>query len=297
MKDTKIEWCDHTFNPWVGCTKLSPACDHCYAETWARRTGQSELWDGERRLTSRANWQAVHRWHGAAIAAGTRPRVFCASLADVFDNQVKSDWREHLWGLIFNTPQLDWLLLTKRPQNIADMLPTICAWPLDQVWLGTTVENQQEAERRIPALLAVPAVVHFVSCEPLLGPLDLTRFMMPTLSGKPRVEWVIVGGESGPKARPMHPDWARSLRDQCADAGIPFFFKQWGEWFPRDQWEDNPRLVLPDDCDAFIDGERTRVLFDDLRRPCPMHRVGKKAAGRLLDGREYNEFPQPRVFA
>lgn len=278
MKNTKIEWCDHTFNPWVGCTKISPACDNCYAETWARRTGHAELWAGGRWHTSPANWRAVHRWHKDALGLAQRPRVFCASLADVFDNQVPRAWREHLWGLIFNTPQLDWLLLTKRPQNIEAMLPKICAWPLENVWLGTTVENQEEADRRIPHLLAVPAVVHFASCEPLLGPVDLRQYLGPYLSGKPALNWVIAGGESGPKARPMHPDWARSLRDQCFNAGVPFFFKQWGEWGPAD-------LLRPGESSI---GRRVGHVGG-----APVVRFGKRRAGRILDGREHNEFPQP----
>jgi protein gp37 len=170
--------------------------------------------------------------------------VFCASMADVFDNHrsILPDWRANLWSLIAATPHLDWLLLTKRPQNIAKMLPPTWSdgWP--NVWLGTTVENQTEADRRIPHLLATPARVRFLSCEPLLGPVDLTRVKNPVcgevcaLTGYlgtgmygdygPKLAWVICGGESGPGARPMHPDWARSLRDQCQAAGVPFFMKQ-----------------------------------------------------------------------
>jgi protein gp37 len=161
--NSKIEWCHHTFNPWVGCTPVSRACDFCYAEAWAKRTGHPELWQGQRRRTTAANWREPLKWNRAAAAAGERHRVFCASLADVFDNQVPAQWREDLWGLIRETPSLDWLLLTKRPQNIAGMLPAQFdegdRWPerWPNVWLGTTVENQDEADRRIPHLLAVPA--------------------------------------------------------------------------------------------------------------------------------------------
>ncbi len=297
-ENTKIEWADHTFNPWVGCTKVSPACDHCYAEGWAKRTGQPQLWQGERRRTSEANWRLPLKWNRQAERDGTRPRVFCASLADVFDNQVPYDWRAELWRLIAATPHLDWLLLTKRAQNIAKMLPEALdmprgfSWPLPNVWLGTTVENQAEADRRIPHLLSVPAAVHFLSCEPLLGPVDLRaiyknetmidpfegmtespvfdlgdRFVAvnPRYRRTGKLDWIIAGGESGPDARPPDLDWFRSLRDQCAEAGVPFFFKQWGEWQPGDG--DTPY------------GQQ-------------YYRVGKKKAGRLLDGREHNEVPR-----
>lgn len=260
--NSKIEWCHHTFNPWVGCTKVSPACDHCYAESWAKRTGQAHLWAGDRRRTSASYWRQPLKWDRAAAATGQRPRVFCASLADVFDNQVPADWRIDLWVLIAQTPHLDWLLLTKRPQNIGKMLPGSCVeqlvgrdlpWPWPHVWLGTTAENQNEADRRIPHLLATPAAVRFLSAEPLLGPIDLTRIPhshpawpedgdtctldaivggvydsadYPVITCQAKLDWVIVGGESGPHARPMHPQWARAIRDQCAAAEVPFFMKQ-----------------------------------------------------------------------
>lgn len=214
--NSKIEWTDHTFNPWVGCTKVSPACDHCYAEGWAERTGQSRLWGGERRRTTAANWRQPIKWNRDASASSERRKVFCASLADVFDNQVPAEWRADLWSLVAATPRLNWLLLTKRPQNIAKMLPPDWhnGWP--NVWLGTTVENKAEC-RRINHLRHIPAAVRFLSCEPLLEEIE------PDMTG---ISWVICGGESGPGARLMNPAWARSLRDQCAAAGVPFFMKQ-----------------------------------------------------------------------
>lgn len=222
--NSKIEWTDHTWNPVVGCTKVSPACDNCYAEAWAKRTGQSQLWNGARRRTSAANWRQPLKWDRDAARDGVRRRVFCASLADVFDNQWDSDWREAMWRVIDQCRNLDWLLLTKRPQNIAKMLPTgvdLPKWPWPHVWLGATAENQEEMVRRRISLLSVPAAVRFLSCEPLLHPVWL-----PALDGYPQVDWVIVGGESGAHAREMHPNWARSLRDQCAEMGIAFFMKQ-----------------------------------------------------------------------
>lgn len=276
-ENSKIEWTDHTFNPWQGCTKISPACDHCYAEGWAKRSGLV-TWGGPRRRASQGYWDKPIKWDRQAERDGVRHKVFCASLADVFDNQVPDQWREDLWFLIAGTPHLDWLLLTKRPQNIAKMLPrdyetwTPEAWPWANVWLGTTVENQEEADRRIPHLLAVPAARYFLSCEPLLGPIRFSKVPGFNRIGLDLSKWwVICGGESGPGARPMHPDWARSLRDQCTVAGVPFFFKQWGQWAPV-----GPVIRGPDNTDPNEYG---------------WERVGKKKAGAMLDGREWREMP------
>jgi protein gp37 len=233
VENSKIEWTDHTFSPWTGCTKVSDACQNCYAEAWAKRAGKPELWAGERRRTTADYWKQPLKWNAKANAEGVRRRVFCASLADVFDNQVPSVWLMELWSLIRDTPHLNWLLLTKRPQNMRGRLPATWGdgWP--NVWLGTTVENQAEADRRIPHLLAVPAAVRFLSCEPLLGSIKFAAvpgFNRVGLSL--RNWWVICGGESGPHKRPMNLDWARSLRDQCAAAGVPFFGKQWDKVKP-----------------------------------------------------------------
>jgi protein gp37 len=297
-----IEWTDHTFNPWTGCTKVSPACDHCYAEGWAKRSGHVE-WGphAPRRRTAAATWQAPLKWNLAASQAG-RARVFCASLADVFDNHrsILPEWRAELWQLIAATPHLDWLLLTKRPQNIAKMLPPTWGngWP--NVWLGTTVENQTEADRRIPHLLATPAAVRFLSAEPLLGPVALDAILTPDMgiyaltgirsdgrgpsgfSRGPRIDWVICGGESGPGARPMHPDWARSLRDQCARDRVPFFFKQHGKWLHESQdpygyWDW-----------SYAEDRGILHSWPDKTDSIPLR---GKSAGRLLDGREWNEVP------
>jgi protein gp37 len=262
---SKIEWTDHTFNAWTGCTKVSAACDHCYAESWAKRSGIVQWGNHPRRRTSASYWMQPLKWNRIAERDGVRRKVFCCSLADVFDNQADPAWRADLWDLIQHTEHLDWLLLTKRPQNIAKMLPDSCGWsnrdwPWPNVWLGTTVENQEEAERRIPLLLSVPAKVHFLSCEPLLGRVHLPAqdtYWYP-------IDWVIAGGESGPHARPPMIGWVRSLRDQCAAAGVPFHFKQWGEHAPDDPAADHTA----------------------------MRRVGKKAAGAMLDGREWREFPE-----
>jgi protein gp37 len=226
-EQTAIEWCDSTFNPVVGCTKVSPACDGCYAEAWAKRTGHPELWNGSRRLTSNANWHKVTGWNARAGAFrathGRRRRVFCASLADVFDNQWEEEWRAMLWFLIQQCPGLDFLLLTKRPQNIRKMLPDDWGSGYPNVWLGATTENQEELDRRLGHLLAIPAKVHFLSCEPLLGPLDLSDFVDDLPSTK---KWVITGGGTGGAYPLSEPAWFRDIGVQCVAAGIPWFHKQ-----------------------------------------------------------------------
>lgn len=306
---TGIEWCDATWNPWLGCTAVSAACDHCYAETWARRTGHPELWAGERRRTSAAYWQQPLRWERAAVADGRRRRVF-PSLCDPFDNQVPARWRDDFWHRIEQTPHLDWCLLTKRPQNIAAMLPDPRTgtrpwgegWP--NVWLGITGEDQAEFGRRWPHLAAVPAALRWLSYEPALGPLELGEALAverirlsigwhwTERTGEiPRLDWVICGGESGPGARPMHPDWARSVRDQCNAAGVPFFFKQWGDWAPGERIK--VAELAHDATPGMIEPCNDRAAFAGLgaRRMQILHRVGKRAAGRLLDGREWLETP------
>lgn len=217
---SKIEWTDHTFNPWVGCEKVSPACDHCYAEAWAKRTGSPELWSGFRRRTTAANWRGPVKWDRQAEQHGIRYRVFCASLADVFDNAVPMAWREDLFALIDSTPHLDWLLLTKRVGNVLKMLGDMKRMRLPpNVWLGSTVVTQAEYDRDVPKLINIPAEVRFLSMEPLLESVDITEWAT-------EIEWVIVGGESGSHARRMAPDWARSLRDQCQRNAVAFFMKQ-----------------------------------------------------------------------
>lgn len=321
-ENSKIEWCDHTFNPWEGCQKVGPGCDHCYAEARnARFSGGTAVnWGpgAPQRRTSPANWRKPMKWNrdGAFYAIhGHRLRVFCASLADVFDNTVDPAWRADLFRLIADTPNLDWLLLTKRIGNVAAMLREIGIDRLpDNVWIGATIVNQEEADRDIPKLLAVPARVRFLSMEPLLGSVDL-RFHIyseptgnfRTHGGKRQFElrrpadgglhWVIAGGESGHGARPMHPDWARSLRDQCAAADVPFLFKQWGEHsLAYDRDRDDPDYRR---CDrmARLPGRWINLAGGHGFNGERVHyaeRVGKKAAGRLLDGRTHNEFPEDR---
>lgn len=314
-EQSKIEWTDHTFNPWEGCQKVAPECDHCYAEARDLRFTGGTHWGPKapRRRTSVQNWNKPRRWNAQAHAFFTahrrRQRVFCASLADVFDNAVDPAWRADLWALIQECEQLDWLLLTKRPQNIAKMLPPDWGdgWP--HVWLGTSAGTQKTAEQNIPHLLAAPAAVRFVSAEPMLGSisfrwakwdnwLDKDGNRRPAVNeydGLRMLDWVICGGESGPNARPMHPDWARSLRDQCRDADVPFFFKQWGNWAVAiDRDHDDPDWRA-DYTKAKRDGWAILNLEGGCgfhgERVCLMRRLAKDAAGRALDGQEWNEVP------
>lgn len=326
--NSKIEWTDHTFNPWIGCTKVSIAvtggggCDHCYAEvsTPARvlRSKGAETWgtDAPRVRTSRANWALPKRWNAQADAFfaqhGRRQRVFCASLADVFDNAAPDEWRNDLFTLLEVTPNLDWLVLTKRIGNVAKMVPARWlepgGWPA-HVRLGITICNQPEADRDISKLLALPSP-NFLSMEPLLGPVSLRRWLDVVPPGMPRIfplahtvglstpllDWVIVGGESGLGARPMSIQWARELREQCSAAGVPFLFKQWGEWAPaRVRQSETPGTFAfgdyKDERTRFVRTEWYPRAFTAFGARCILERVGKKAAGRLLDGREWNEVP------
>ncbi len=215
-KNSAIEWCDHSFSPWYGCTKVSDGCDHCYAEAWAARYNKA-VWGGERTPASESTWQQPQKWNREAAKLGIRYKVFCAELADVFDNQAPARERDRLWKLICCTPNLDWQILTKRPQNIRKMLPDDWGDGYPNVWLGVTAENQVECNRRIPILQQIPAVIRFLSCEPLLDGINLD------LCG---IHWLICGGESGPGRRSVDLRWARALRDQCRADGIAFFMKQ-----------------------------------------------------------------------
>lgn len=282
---TAISWCDHTFNPWIGCTKVSPACDGCYAEALMdKRYGRVE-WGargkgvGTRSRTSPSNWRQPLRWDRKAAKDGTRPFVFCSSLADVFDNQVPTAWRTDLFELIRTTPNLVWLLLTKRPQNIVRLFNAACdmAWPRNAA-IGATVEDQSRANSNVPALLDAAedlgALFSFLSCEPLLG-----EIVLPALP-----DWVITGGETDQgshKARPSHPDWFRDLRDQCAAAGVAYHHKQNGEFCDFAHigmaWNDLPDAIR--EKQRFVDGKA-------------MIKVGKVRSGRLLDGVEHNARPR-----
>ena len=234
-KNSKIAWTDHTFNPWWGCTKTSEGCQNCYAERQARRF--HDVWgaDKPRRFFDAKHWMEPTKWNRDAAKSSTRAKVFCGSMCDIFE--ARNDLimkRYSLWGLIRSTQSLDWLLLTKRPENVMAMLPK--EWQMGlphNVWMGITAENQEAADERIPLLLQIPAAVRFVSAEPLLSAIDLSPWLdqrLVTTSASPPwvrgIVWTIVAAESGPGARPMDEDWVRDLRDQCVAAGIPYFYKQ-----------------------------------------------------------------------
>jgi protein gp37 len=329
-KVTEISWTDHTFNPWWGCVRVSPGCVHCYAETFDKRVhgvgkGHWGVKAG-RRFFGDAHWNGPLKWNREAERDGVRRRVFCASMADVFEDRDELvEHRARLFLLIQNTPHLDWLLLTKRPENMvrlaadlgwegpyssprADSRP----WP-DNVWAGCTVEDQQRANERIPELLRVPAAVRFLSCEPLIGPVDLDRIVfseedqqirMNCLTGEavvtnsdsaaayddglPSIHWVICGGESGHGARPMHPWWARTLRDACQAAGVAFHFKQHGEFCPTEyNAGDAPLFLNLMNGEGWAAGANTHAFGDGQYAV----RLGKHRSGRLLDGRTWDEWP------
>ncbi len=239
-KDTKIEWASHTFNPWWGCTKVSDGCKNCYAESFSKRTG-NDVWgaDAPRRFFGDKHWNEPKKWdydaavaqedhatecrmdptYGMHVKPPEKPRVFCASMADVFeDRKDLIPHRDRLFKLIRATPNLIWLLLTKRPENIERLSAN---WLFPQnVWLGTSAENQEWWDKRVPILMRIPVKTHFVSAEPLLGPIyDMLDDALP--------EWIIVGGESGPRTRPVEPAWVHGIQEQCAGR-TAFFFKQWG---------------------------------------------------------------------
>ena len=219
---SNISWTDATFNPWIGCTKVSPACDHCYAERDNGRRGWVPGWGSGVARRRTKTWGEPIKWNRRAEVTGYRPRVFCASLADVFDNEVDQAWRDDLWALIRATPNLRWMLLTKRIGNAGKMFPP--DWPYPHVGLMATLENQAVFDRDWPKLERLPAAWRGVSAEPLLGPISI---------GAARPEWIIAGGESGPAHRDLPAVWVRDIRDQCAAAGIAFHFKQWGGVRPK----------------------------------------------------------------
>lgn len=348
-ESSNIEWTDSTFNPWEGCLKVGPGCDHCYAEDRNARFagGVATNWGAgaPRRRTGASNWQKPLAWnaqHAEFLALhGRRRRVFCASLGDWLDNEAPVEWRVDLLRLIFKTKNLDWLLLSKRIGNFVralnearrlvdfererDFWLWIKAWENGEevpahVWVGATIVNQEEADRDIPKLLAAPAVRRFLSMEPLLGPVDIVPFIGGraiqcgcgfrrdefSLAGatlaregcmicnkktvtRPTVDWVIVGGESGPGARPMHPAWARSLRDQCHEVAVPFLFKQWGEWAPAKEVQGLAgRTLVLEGTAPFTD----RPKWHEFECGQQSARIGKKAAGRLLDGRAWDGYPE-----
>jgi protein gp37 len=314
---SKIEWTDHTFNTHWGCSEISPGCDGCYAKRLAARFGYGWGDDAPKREFDERHWDDLVKWDRKALAEGVRRRVFTNSMSDLFDKFAPDGVRERHFGYVERTPNLDHLLLTKRIGNVPRMVPARWlepdGWPTN-AWIGATVVNQEEADRDIPKLMAVPARVRFLSIEPMLGPIDLTRDGLVCTacrwcvdasadpdtgavehcrrcewtgkSGEWGIDWVIAGGESGPHARPAHLEWFRTLRDQCAAAGVPFLFKQWGEWAPATQTDMGPAEH------TFATDQRVDIgCGRSLPFSVTVRRVGKKAAGRLLDGVTHDDFP------
>lgn len=313
--ETEISWCDSTWSAWYGCSKVSLACDHCYAENLNKRFHSGENWGpgAPRRPASDANWKVPVSWqrnHAKFFAQhGRRRRVFLNNQADIFDNEVDQSWREAVWDLIEATPDINWLLLTKRIGNAKKMLPARWAGHLpDNVWLGITVIDQEEADRDVPKLLECHAIVLYLSVEPMLGPIRLEKWLWQCCGntvggaeyygqveevccGNPDVidqlSWVIVGGESGHGARPMRANWVRGLRNECKAAGVAFHLKQHGEFAPlritREQFEHPLRKHIGEMFD-YLDIHHEEIEV--------MRRVGKKTAGRELDGATHDAFPE-----
>jgi protein gp37 len=284
MNRTKIEWATTVWNPVTGCTKISEGCKNCYAEGIAKR-----FW-GERKFTS--VWCHKERLSQPSKLKG-KQRIFVNSMSDLFHLGVPMEMVEEVWAQMMNNPQHTFMILTKRADRMAEAVDLMLRdgfGVLPNVWLGVSVENQKTADERIPLLLQTPAAVRFVSCEPLLGPVDLGLLgtiphSTPYNLVYQKLNWVICGGESGTRARPMHPNWVRSIRDQCQEANVPFFFKQWGEWQLTNEREEmkqdgNERLTSIDVPGAI---GYNKAWF---------RRVGKKNAGRVLDGRTWDEYPQ-----
>lgn len=314
---TGIEWTDATWNPVTGCTEVSPGCDHCYAKTFAERwrgTPHHYFENGfdvqlrPERLTQPLRWR--------------RPRrIFVNSMSDLFHDQVPDDYIAHVFAVMQSCAAHTFQVLTKRHGRMRSLLNSDGFWEavtdfgvhvmrqrpsrsqlwpdhgqkhgyLPNVWLGVSAENQQWANIRIPALLDTPAAVRFVSAEPLIGPIDLATTAQPNVGGVPKLDWVIVGGESGRGARPMHLDWVRTLRDQCVDADVAFLFKQHGEWLGQAS-----RIDFPRDPDAWVNRETgevadARTALRDGGSWLGVWRAGKKAAGRELDGQTWDQYPQ-----
>jgi protein gp37 len=323
---SQIEWTDATWNPLVGCTKVSPGCDNCYAETQINtRFHPAALAKGGKQLEAfPAPFDQVSirpdRFLIQPLHWETPRRVFVNSLSDLFHDDVPDEFIAKVFAVMALAKQHTFQLLTKRHGRMRSLLNSDAFWalvsereqdftyptggsewfwdgqPLPNVWLGVSVENQQWANVRIPVLLDTPAAVRFLSCEPLLGPIDLNRAIEPNFArggwkDLSRLHWVIAGGESGPGARPLHPDWARSLRDQCVAAGVPFLFKQWGNWAPagmRYDTTDRTHLVQLDGRDRGIPWCGWKL---DQPTAAAMHRSDKRAAGRELDGRTWDEYP------
>lgn len=279
---SKIEWTDRTWNPVTGCTKVSQGCKNCYAERITNRFKRENFTDvtlHPERLYMPVSWKKPSM-------------VFVNSMSDLFHDEVPFSFIKTVFSMMGNSPIHTFQVLTKRPERAIEFFKyyetelqkkdkpgynLLRYINSPNIWIGVSVEDQQTAKERIPLLLQIPASVRFISCEPLLGRIDINLV-------KTGIDWVIVGGESGPNARPMHPDWAYSLQKECSRANVPFFFKQWGEW-----------IDINDGYEYINFGPRKKIervqLGSHYWNAVDMFKVGKKAAGNLLNGKAYQEFP------
>jgi protein gp37 len=344
MAKTQIEWSDYTWNPTIGCSLVSPGCTNCYAMRVADRfragtvydgltkvVNGNPVWTGDVKLTHEKNLTVPLRWK--------RPRrIFVNSMSDLFHENIPDEWIDRIFAVMALSSRHTYQVLTKRPERMRNYISRLAGsiepieaqaralgytfhfegfstlpWPIPNIWLGVSVEDQKRADERIPVLLDIPARIHFLSMEPLLGPVILNPLYMPAKVAAPQgtykyvgpqVRWIVVGGESGPRARPMHPDWARSLRDQCVAADVSYFFKQWGAWKPLEVGESqggNVHFVLRDpsdrrnpmsECFHMPHSVEACITEPEYGWRYPVKNVGKKAAGRLLDGLTWDEFPE-----
>lgn len=304
---TGIEWTDATWNPIRGCSRVSEGCRNCYAETVANRfKGEGQPYAGL--IAKGGQWNGSIKFVPEMLDQPLRwrkpRRIFVNSMSDLFHENVPDEVIDKVFAVMALARQHTFQILTKRPERMRDYMNSdaliernsvvigarnsMILWP--HVWLGVSVEDQKALDERLPLLLDTPAAVRWISAEPLLGPVDLSCWPIYGPDREQMLNWVVVGGESGPHARPMHPEWARSLRDQCAAAGVPFLFKQWGEWAPTaNAYETDPwRDLLPDGTDY------TYQRIDEFETAVRVRRVGKKAAGRLLDGVQHDGYPEGR---
>jgi protein gp37 len=310
MNKTSIEWTDFTWNPVTGCHKISPGCKNCYAETLTNRFAKTWGVESFRDVVMHDDRLAEaiknkKKWAGK--------KVFVCSMSDLFHDDVPFEFIQKIFNAFYYLPTTTFQILTKRPARALEFFrwasPILCTGdpfyrPVPNVWIGVSVEDQKHADERIPLLLQIPAAVRFLSCEPLLGPIDLERidpepdssglgatnaltgdrndFYQCTKIAQP-INWVIVGGESGHGARPMHPDWVRSIRDQCAAANVPFFFKQWGEWVGN---QNIPNEYRTYNCKQHVFDAETVSAVE-------VWKLGKSKSGNMLDGKHHLQFPNP----
>lgn len=302
---TKIEWTNESWNPVIGCTKVSPGCKNCYAERMAYRLAHIESTNGYGEVITKRNG----KWNGTLLIQAhqlnkpfiwKKPRmIFVCSMGDLFHPDLPFEFIDQVFDIIQQTPRHTYQILTKRPEIMLRYFhDRNILIPYNNAWLGVSAENQKWLEDRVTYLYFIPAVIRFVSLEPLIGPVILNgKTSLVGYNFLPKLDWVIVGGESGPNARPMHPDWVKSIRDQCQEASVPFFFKQWGEWRPSEDSDmgDISKWLYVRSDSSISEYPLTSHPYDAKELVTHyelMYRAGKKQASHKLDGKEHNEFPK-----